>query len=259
MKRLGGHMRFAAAFGVLLTIMATDVRAGSIELILNVTGVGTLNIMKGGPFDTSDAANPDVITVNTNVLNAALLGAGSSLQFSSLGASSNNPGALNATLSQTGSASTLGAAVSFTVEAVQTLFTSPGGSAGSMQSSASGTFTNTTVGDTQKFQSYYDGTNTGAMTTASPLLTGTSTGPAAQSDSETAALTTLSPYVTPFALVNVTTVSLAASTKGATDGFSGTTVITATSVPEPTSLALLGIGITGFLAMRRLFKRGSVA
>jgi hypothetical protein len=29
----------------------------------------------------------------------------------------------------------------------------------------------------------------------------------------------------------------------------------ATSVPEPTSMALLGIGMTGFLAYRRLFKR----
>ena len=31
------------------------------------------------------------------------------------------------------------------------------------------------------------------------------------------------------------------------------------SVPEPTSMALLGIGMTGFLAFRRLFRRNSVA
>jgi hypothetical protein len=30
-------------------------------------------------------------------------------------------------------------------------------------------------------------------------------------------------------------------------------------VPEPTSIALLGIGMTGFVALRRLFKRTSVA
>jgi hypothetical protein len=33
----------------------------------------------------------------------------------------------------------------------------------------------------------------------------------------------------------------------------------AISTPEPSSVALLGIGITGFLAFRRLFKRPSVA
>jgi len=35
------------------------------------------------------------------------------------------------------------------------------------------------------------------------------------------------------------------------------TVTPQSSTPEPTSIALLGIGITGFLAYRRFFKRGT--
>jgi PEP-CTERM motif len=47
-------------------------------------------------------------------------------------------------------------------------------------------------------------------------------------------------------------------------GASGTittlsSIVSVSAVPEPTSVALLGIGMTGFLAFRRLFKRPSVA
>jgi len=35
--------------------------------------------------------------------------------------------------------------------------------------------------------------------------------------------------------------------------------VTVAAIPEPTSIALLGIGMTGFLAFRRLFKRTAVA
>jgi hypothetical protein len=47
---------------------------------------------------------------------------------------------------------------------------------------------------------------------------------------------------------------------GLTPGVSASGINVATvSVPEPASIALLGIGMTGFLAFRRLFKRTAVA
>jgi PEP-CTERM motif len=259
MARPCGHLRIVAAFGVLLAIGATEARAGMIELIINVSGQPTITITPGSALDTSGGGNPDVITVNTGLLNTILAGGGSDLTFSSLGASSNNPGAANATITQTGEASTLGAAVSFTIDAVQTDYNSPVGSRGSMASSAAITLTNTNAGDLTTFKSWYDGTNTGVMTTGSPLLSFVSTGPDAQGISGNAAATPLTPFVTPFALVNEINVSMAANATSPTDQFTGSTVVTAASVPEPTSLALLGIGMTGFLAFRRFFKRAVVA
>lgn len=47
-------------------------------------------------------------------------------------------------------------------------------------------------------------------------------------------------------------------TLSGTGAHQGGAAVLVTSVPEPTSVALLGIGMTGFLAFRRLFKRRAV-
>jgi hypothetical protein len=59
--------------------------------------------------------------------------------------------------------------------------------------------------------------------------------------------------------VTFTSASLTGVTAGAKGTLSVGVAAAATGVPEPASIALLGIGMTGFLAFRRFFKKTSVA
>jgi len=255
------------ALGVLIALATSTARAGLLEIDLTLQGGAVIPIVKGGPLDTANPADPDAITVNTNLLNLAIAAAGApQLTFSALGASSNNPGvSTGANLTQTGTAtlSQGSGPYTFTVDAFQSDFNTPVGN-GSLQSSASHTFTNTAAGDTQTFQSWFDQTNTNAKTTPSPLIAFVSPSlngsgpPNTDSGGTTAALTPLGAINANYSLVNETVVTITASpgaTSSPIDQFQGSTVVTATAVPEPTSFVAMFTALPLIVFWRRHRRR----
>jgi hypothetical protein len=258
MAKFCGYQRYITAFGVLLTLLATEARAGNVTIEV-IVGATTIAIQAGSP-QAQGGSTADNLTVNTSSLNA-LLAPLTTIQFSSLGATSNNTGGDTAFITQTGTAfDTAAGSASLTVLTFQTGFVSPVGTSGMLQSTASNSYVNATAGNAQTFQSWFDQSDSTPPVKSPPassMLTFTATGPANQSYSGTSPIVPLSNVVAPYGLLNQTSLTL--SGVNATDQFTGNTTLSATSVPEPSTLALLGIGMTGFLALRRLLKRTAVA
>jgi hypothetical protein len=263
-RRVRWFVGFAVALGLGFALQASSARAGVLEIDLTPTGGPTIVILEGGALDT--AMNPDTLTVNTGLLNAVLLGAGDPLRFASLGANTNNPGlATGATLTLTGEAYLLAGSgpFGFTAKAFQTDYTSPTGAIGSLQSSSSATATNTNMGDTQSFRSWFDQTNAGAKTTPSPVVMFVSPSlngalPNTVSNSATAGATPLPGVASPFALVNEISISMMALPGGAVqpdDQFTGSTVVTAQAVPEPTSFVPMLAALPLVLGLLRRYRR----
>jgi hypothetical protein len=235
---------WAVACGLtLLAAHATNARAGSLELLVTESGGPTIPILDGSVFDLSPPGD-GVITVDTSLLNLLLV----NFKFSDLSALSNSlMGGTTASLSQTGTAQLLfGAPAStITVTATDVDYSAPSGVVATLKNSTSNTFTHTDSGNTQTFQSWYNPSNfLGATDVASSLLKLTSTGTAPNShglDSPS----TLSPSKVPFGLTDTAIISLSGGTSTALskDQFTGSTTLTASSIPEPASVALMMIGL----------------
>ena len=129
-------------------------------------------------------------------------------------------------------------------------FTQPGGAGSPMllSSSVGGTFTLGNVGDNVTFQSFADPNNAQpAGAVASPAQSFSKLNPALTTESFSSL--TSAPFTRnagAYSLTNITTTTLSA---GGQLNISGTT--TATAVPEPTTLALVGFGVTGLVVRRR--------
>jgi len=236
-----------------LGLFASAARAGSLELLVTETGGPTIPITDNGALDTDPTVG--VINTNTTLLNLSLV----NYQFTNLGAASNSPGAtIGAFLAQQGTAVlTPGGTGSVTILATDVDYSLPTGGAGAsrnMASSASNTYTNATAGNTDVFQSWFNPSNgLAAKEVASPVITLTSSAANPNSQGADAAATSV-PLTSPYGLTNEKIVTLTGGTPGAAaqDAYTGATVITASAIPEPASMALmLGALPVLVFAMRR--------
>lgn len=227
-------------------------RAGSLEMLVTETSGPTIPITDNGGLDTDPTVG--VINVNTTLLNLSLV----NYQFTVLGSNSNSPGTeANGFLSQSGTAQLLlGGTGSITVLASDVDYSHPSIPPGSMASSASNTFTNATSGNTNTFQSWFNGSNTlAAKETPSPIVTLTSTAVNPNSQSGDAAPTPVSLNI-PYGLTNEKVITLTGGSLGALaqDQYSGSTTIKGSAViPEPSSMALMlaALPVWIFGVMRR--------
>lgn len=236
-----------------LLLGASGVRAASLELIVTESGGPPIIISDGSVFDTNPLAG--AITVDVTLLNGLL----TNYQFNDLGALSNSPGGNTASLSQTGTVQLItGGSGSISIVATDVDFNLPSGPLAVLQGSGQGLFTATTAGNNQTFQSWYNPSNSLAgKENPATLLTFTSTGPIPNQHGGDQPIA-ISPGVTPFGLTNENVITLTGgtSTNPAKDQFGGSTVLTA--VPEPASVALMGIALPLALVGLRAWRRRSV-
>jgi hypothetical protein len=224
-----------AAIGMLVLPLVQTARASIIfQIVYNNTSFSTTGPLGGTQF-----------TPGLTVLNGLLSSGGAPYQFTSLSATSNEPlgtGNDEAAISITGSitdSSTNPPAplLPITISVIDTNFTFPSTPA-DISSAAADTFAFSSAGDSRTFQSFFNPADTGTpgVGIPAPLITfDLSTSILAFGQTTGASIGT---PVTPYALSNVTTITLAPgpnSAEIATDNFSGETIVT---VPEPMTGAL---------------------
>lgn len=245
----------------LVAVAAPEAQAGPVTITLS-WGSGasaqtlsfnatTLNTGFAGSGSTSDSLN-----ANIGALNSYLAAHGSAYSFVSLGASSNNPGALSgATVGESGAVkvSNPNGATNLTIVASQDQFTSPTGAA-TLASASSATFGNATAGDNQRSNSSFN------TATTTPPLTYTASGAPVQAFSGQNSLGGLTATSAGYTLDATTTINMSLAGLGhATDRFSTTGVLTAVPIPEPSALIIMVTGMPLPLVMMGLLRRRRAA
>lgn len=268
MSRLRTHAKWALLVGGMIGLASAGARAGSVQMHLQIGGVD-FDLSSGGFYDSTGGVNPDIVTIDSKALNSDLTAAGFKLQVAGIQALSNNDGDPGgAFLKESGTFSLLAGAgtVSWTLLAFQTDFHIPSGGPGNLQNSAAANYSFTALGDFQAFKSWQDNSNTGVspvgpppvffgtgsptVLLVSPDLTGATT---TASLSGTSPLTPLASVAGSYAIANRFDFKMTDALPS--DGFSGTSTVSASAVPEPASamliLSSLPFVVLGIVARRR--------
>jgi len=233
--------------------MASEGRAaGVIHMTIDLGGGVTINVdtFRSGGSATSYGV------VNLTNLNAALASDGSAYQFTGLGGGSNNPGtAMQGQLSLTGGieilAGTTNTNTTLIITETEDSFTNPSGTNGNLQSASSATYANQVAGPGQTANSMYDAISTSLYTVNSTGINDTN----AEGNKTSKAVDA---SVIPYMLTNVLSFSLVPQTGlDVTDQFGLTATLTASAIPEPSSVAIMltsmpvGIVLMGYFRRRR--------
>jgi len=239
-----GHLLLGVACGLgMIALGASEARATSLTITVSESvGGGGLAIQDGSALDTNPANG--VIDVNVALLNGSL----NNYQFTALSANSNSLTVTSVgSLSESGTAQLLlGGVGSLTVTSSEINYNAPAGPTGILDSSSASTFTHTDAGNSQTFKSWFNPPIAAIndQVIPSPTVTNTSSGPNPNSPGHDAAPTPI-PLATPYGLTNTAVITLTGGTTGALsqDAFSGSTTVTASTIPEPASMALMFLAL----------------
>ena len=261
MPKLRWHRRLCLSLCavVVIGLVTSQAHAGSLTFVVTASDGLTLTF-SAGPIATSSNGGNTLTVTNLVAVNTFLSTNGSAVQFGGLQASSNfapsSGSAAGSFVTQTGSIyydnSLAGNGVA-SVQVFQNGFMLPTGLSGLMQSASTANYTSATAGSAQTFTSTYNGALNAAGQTS------TSTG-VMQNNYSPLNLTNIPSYVTPFSISNLTSFNILANPNAqSTDGFTGSTTITAAAIPEPASVTLMAMGMPLFLLFAALLRRRRAA
>jgi hypothetical protein len=232
-------LAFAAV--ALSGFMANRADAGSISLSVDLNGT---------VIYTATSVSPDQsVAAVLNSVNTALGAHGSAYRFTALSAQSNFTGGSNGLLATTFQLNTSGAGTTAAVLSIDTTqggFLAPTGPNGALDSSAGGSFGNTS--GSLSYTSDYQGAN-------SPTLVFPVTGTNGSFSSDTGPVP-VGTVPSGYSLSNHFLISIA---KGANTSLGGTGTATLTAVPEPASVVMLVTALPVPLVLMGLLRRRKAA